>query len=135
MRYNTTPTNGLIEEAAELYVLLLAGLFIPVGALVFYPGEPRKAVVRFDVAHCQGVENAAMFWHEGITTPLLAAHVAAHELEQVSDARHQRQALPNSPYSVEARREVKRLRAIIAESDMAIRRELRGLGDLLTRNI
>jgi hypothetical protein len=135
MPYNTTPTNGLIEETAELYVLLMAELYIPVGALVIYPGEPRHAVVKFDVAHCQGVENAAMFWHEGITTPLLAAHVAAHELEVISDDRHQRKMLPNSPYSVAARKEVKRLRAIIGNSDMAIRRELRGLHDLLTRGI
>ncbi|MEV0149713.1 MULTISPECIES: hypothetical protein [unclassified Nonomuraea] len=133
--YNTTPTNGLIEETAELYVLLMAELYVPVGALVLYPGEPRKAVVKFDIGHCRGVENAVMFWHEAITTPLIAAHVAAHELETVAEARHQRQALPNSPYSVEARREVKRLRAVIANSDMAIRRELRGLQETLTRGI
>lgn len=135
MEYNTTPTNGLIEETAELYVLLVAELYIPVGALVMYDGEPRKCVVKFDVGHCQGVENAARFWHEAITTPLIAAHAAAHELETVAEDRRKRQVLPNSPYSVEARREVKRLRAIIGNSDMAIRRELRGLQEALTRGI
>jgi hypothetical protein len=136
MLYNTTPTNGLIEETAELYVLLMAELYIPVGALAIYPGDgPRNVVVKFDVAHCAGVENAAMFWHEGITTPLIAAHVAAHELEKVAEARYQHQALPNSPYSVGVRKEVKELRAIIGNSDMAIRRELRGLQEILTRGI
>ncbi|PRX66135.1 hypothetical protein B0I32_106271 [Nonomuraea fuscirosea] len=136
MPYNTTPTNDLIEETAELYALLMAELFIPVAVLLQSPEDgPRNVVVQFGPSHCQGVENAAMFWHEAITTPLIAAHVAAHELQEVTEDRCRRKVASNSPYAVEARKEVKRLRAIIGNSDMAIRRELRGLQVRLTRGI
>ncbi len=137
MPYNTTPTNGLIEETAALYVLLMAELFIPVTVLLQTPDDdgPRNVVARFGESHCQGVENAAMFWHEAITTPLIAAHLAAHELQEVTEDRCRRKVASNSPYAVEARKEVKRLRAIIGNSDMAIRRELRGLQVRLTRGI
>ncbi|MFG1709207.1 hypothetical protein ACFLIM_39055 [Nonomuraea sp. M3C6] len=135
MRYNTTPTNGLIEEAAELYVLLMAELYVPVICLVAYSGEPRKATMHFDGDHCDAVHNAVIFWHEGIAAPLVEAHAAAHALQDVSEARRNSNATPNSPYAGAARREVKRLRAIIAESDATIRRELDALCDALTRDI
>ncbi|MEQ4723798.1 hypothetical protein [Nonomuraea sp. B19D2] len=132
---NTTPTDELITEAAELYILLAANLNIEVACLVATTANPKRVAVTFDVMHRFAMENALVFWHEPIAAPLADAFSAALALEDVSRARQISHAEPNSPYAMIARREVKRLRAIIAESDATIRRELEKLREQLTRNL
>ncbi|GGO63128.1 hypothetical protein [Nonomuraea cavernae] len=135
MYRTTTPTNELITEAAEVYVLLLTNLFIPVGCLVAATQNPKRVAVTFDLGHRFAVQDALVFWHEAIAAPLAEAHSAALALEDVSKARMRSKAGPNSLDAMVARRDVKRLRVIIAESDATIRRELVKLQEQLTRNL
>jgi|SRR5690606_10718285 len=132
---NTTPTNALIEETAELYIMLMTELNIPASALVLDTDKPRRTVVTFDAGNCLAVGNASVFWHEAIASPLMVAHYAAHQLEEVTARRAKSNATPNSPYAAACRHEVKRLRALIASKDAEIRRELAKLRDMLISGI
>ncbi|QFY09615.1 hypothetical protein GBF35_25815 [Nonomuraea phyllanthi] len=121
--YNTTPTNALIDETAELYALAMAELHIIGRVILSTSGEPRRTVFLMD-DHCEAVHKAAIFWHEGIAAPLADAHNAAHDLMGITLARKQVNAPANSPHEVAVRQEIKRLRLTMAESEAAIRREM-----------
>lgn len=121
--YNTTPTNDLIAEAAELYALAMAELHIIGRVLLSTSGTPRRTVFLMD-DHCDAVENAATFWHEGIAAPLADAHAAAHDLNLITLARAALEAPANSQPEVIAREEIKKLRHVMAQSEAAIRREM-----------
>ncbi|GAA1768213.1 hypothetical protein [Nonomuraea bangladeshensis] len=127
MLYDTTPTNGLIEETAELYALAMTELNIIGQIILSTSGEPRRTVFLMS-DHCEAVHNAAIFWHEGIAEPLADAHTAAHDLMGITLARKLANATPNSPYEVAARAEIKKLRLVMAQSEAAIRR---GMAEVL----
>lgn len=120
---NTIPTNDLIIHTAELYVSLLAELQIT-AVIYSAAGANRRPAVVATEATCRAVEHAARYWDEAITTPLLDAHAAMHRLAEVSLDRARIDHEPNSPFSIIARREVKRLHRVVTEANAEIRCEI-----------
>ncbi|MEU8195261.1 hypothetical protein AB0C10_15920 [Microbispora amethystogenes] len=124
MERNTTPTNELITEAADLYVSLLTVLDIPGGVFLASNDGGRRIVPLADSESCAGVKHAAHYHAEAITTPLIAAHTAMHALTVACLDRANVEHDPNGPFGIIARREIKRHRKVIAESEATIRREM-----------
>lgn len=123
MERSSTPTNELIIEAATLYVMLLSQLQIQAAVFATH-GVKRRPVVFIAAPVCDAVEDAARFWDEKITTPLIAAHDAMHNLTTVSLHRATTDYPANGPFAVAMRCEVKRLRHVIAEAEAKVRREI-----------
>ncbi|MEV0617596.1 hypothetical protein AB0I81_30040 [Nonomuraea sp. NPDC050404] len=136
MLYDTTPTNDLIDQAAEMYVSAMGELSIPVACALTTKGEPRRTVMEMHPDHCTAVMHAITFWrNDAVAAPLMAAHLAAHDLMTVSMARADAGFPGDSPFEVAARAEVKRLRAIIAEKEAGIQRALREIQERLVRDL
>ncbi len=124
MERNTTPTTDLINDATDLYASLLTVLDIPFSLYTVARDGSSRIIPVTDVQTCQGIEHAARYHAEAITTPLIAAHNAMHALTVVCLDRANVTHDDNSPYGIVARAEIKRCRLVIAESEATIRREM-----------